>query len=137
MFQQILTLLNSISASLAAIASGGGLTVAQTQQVITALTAIAAQLQSITGGTPPSSPVITSLATTASVGSAVTIGGSGFGSAQGSGSVMFTGASTPAAVTMWADGAIVVTVPVGATTGPITVTTGTGSKVDSPAITIQ
>lgn len=54
------------------------------------------------------------------VGSTVTVSGSSFGSSQQSSTVTFNG--VPASPTSWNDGAIVVAVPVGATTGPVQVT---------------
>jgi hypothetical protein len=65
-------------------------------------------------------PNITSLSTTSgSVGTAVTISGTNFGSSQGSGTVMFNG--TTASVTSWSATAIATTVPSGATTGNVVV----------------
>jgi hypothetical protein len=56
------------------------------------------------------------------VGTAVTIAGANFGSSQGSSTVKFNG--TTAAPTSWSATSIAVTVPAGATTGPVVVTVG-------------
>lgn len=57
-----------------------------------------------------------------SSGSAVTVTGSYFGSAQGNSTVTFNG--TPASVQSWSNASISATVPTGATTGPVVVTVG-------------
>jgi len=68
-------------------------------------------------------PVITGFSVASGrPGDAVTIAGRNFGPAQNGGVVAFNGVA--AAVTSWSDGAIAVTVPVGAHTGPVTVTRG-------------
>ena len=68
-------------------------------------------------------PNITSLSTTsASIGSSVTISGTGFGTSQGGSMVAFNG--TAASPTSWSSGAIVVAVPNGATTGNVVVSVG-------------
>ncbi len=59
---------------------------------------------------------------TGSVGARVTIAGSGFGTDLSIGSVSFNG--TAASLSSWSDTSIVVTVPIGATTGPVSVTVG-------------
>ena len=62
-------------------------------------------------------------------GTSVTISGSNFGATQGSSTIRFNGKY--ALVTSWADGAIHATVPSGATSGPVLVTTiGGSSNVD-------
>jgi YD repeat-containing protein len=66
----------------------------------------------ITSLTPPS----------AGVGQAVTISGTGFGVMQGSSTVTFGGAAATA--TSWGNTSIGVTVPAGATTGPVVVAVG-------------
>ncbi|WDT71739.1 MAG: IPT/TIG domain-containing protein [Candidatus Manganitrophus sp.] len=58
--------------------------------------------------------------TAGSSGTSVTITGSGFGKRQGASTVTFNG--TPAAVTSWIDSEVSVTVPEGATSGPVVVT---------------
>jgi hypothetical protein len=62
-----------------------------------------------------------------SVGTSVTITGAGFGSPQGSGTVVFN-ANVAATVSSWADNQIVVTVPIGATTGNVAVTVSGGQS---------
>jgi RHS repeat-associated protein len=85
------------------------------------------------GGVPSSgvnftvvpAPSITSLSVTSGpVGIAVTVTGSNFGSAQGTGTVTFNG--TTASVTSWNASSIGVTVPSGATTGNVVVTAAGG-----------
>src|SRR2546429_675270 len=67
-------------------------------------------------------PSITSLSViTGTVGTAVTVTGSNFGSSQGTGTVTFNG--TTAGVTTWGASSIAVTVPNGATTGNVVVNT--------------
>ncbi|MBI3802582.1 MAG: IPT/TIG domain-containing protein [Nitrospirae bacterium] len=66
--------------------------------------------QLISSLSPPSGPS----------GTSVTLTGSGFGKIQGSSRVLFDG--TPAAVIGWIDSEVVVTVPEGATSGPVVVT---------------
>ncbi len=58
--------------------------------------------------------------TSGSIGTIVTVTGSGFGSSQGSSTLTFNGAS--AIPTSWADAKIVAPLPSGATTGPVVVT---------------
>jgi RHS repeat-associated protein len=77
----------------------------------------------ITGIAPASGPV----------GESVTIQGTGFGSAQGSGTVSMNG--TAVAVTSWSDIAIVVIVPPGASSGPFAVT-AEGQTVYSSSFTV-
>src|SRR5579863_9177510 len=65
-------------------------------------------------------PVITSVsATTGAVGSQVTIKGTGFGAAQGGSLVTLNDAS--ATINSWAATSIVITIPTGATSGPLLV----------------
>jgi RHS repeat-associated protein len=65
-------------------------------------------------------PVISSLsATTGPVGTPVIVGGSGFGTTQGSGTVTLNNA--PVTVNLWSDTSIAVTIPSGATSGAIVV----------------
>jgi hypothetical protein len=70
-----------------------------------------------------------------SVGTSVTIMGAGFGSPQGSGTVVFN-ANVAATVSSWADNQVVVTVPTGATTGNITVT-APGGQTASKKFTVN
>lgn len=73
-------------------------------------------------------PSITSLSPTSGpVGASVTISGNNFGATQGSGTVSFNG--TPATVTNWSTGSIIVGVPAGASTGNVIVyTSGVNSN---------
>jgi hypothetical protein len=68
----------------------------------------------ITGISPAQGPI----------GTSVIVTGSHFGSAQGSSTVTFSGVQAP--VTSWSDTRLVVTVPQGASTGPVVVTTSEG-----------
>jgi hypothetical protein len=72
----------------------------------------------------------------AAVGDAVTINGTGFGPQQGSsGGVTIN--STQATITSWSATSIGFTVPAGATTGPVVVTTsGTTSPSSTPSLTV-
>ena len=68
-----------------------------------------------------SSVRVTSLSpTSAPVGATVTVAGTGFGAVQRSSAVTFSGVA--ASVAQWGDSSITVTVPEGATTGPVVVT---------------
>jgi len=71
---------------------------------------------------------------TGEVGDTVTIDGGNFGAAQGTGGVTFNGVA--AAVTSWSNTQIVVTVPVGATTGPVVVTTDDGDSSTGVTFTV-
>jgi YD repeat-containing protein len=68
------------------------------------------------------------------VGSAVTITGAGFGSAQSNSAISFYGAT--AAVTSWSDTQIVATVPAGAGSGPLSVEVA-GITSQGPSFTIN
>ena len=82
----------------------------------------------------PAAPSIASLSpTSGNVGTPVTINGASFGATQGTSIVLFNGiVATP---TSWSANAIVATVPVGATTGAVTVTVG-GVASNSATFTI-
>ncbi|HXX36026.1 MAG TPA: IPT/TIG domain-containing protein, partial [Thermodesulfobacteriota bacterium] len=72
-------------------------------------------------------PAITALSpTSGTVGTTVTIRGNYFGPSQGSSSVSFN--SVSATVTSWSNTAIKCTVPSGATSGPVVVTTTVGAS---------
>jgi hypothetical protein len=65
-------------------------------------------------------PAITSVsATTGSIGSQVMINGSNFGASQGSSVVLLNG--TPVTINSWSTTSIGITIPVGATSGPLVV----------------
>jgi len=74
--------------------------------------------------------------TSAPIGSAVTIAGNGFGASQGSSTVTFNGVAATASA--WSSTSITVSVPAGATTGPVVVTVdgqasnGVGFTVSQP-----
>jgi RHS repeat-associated protein len=79
-------------------------------------------------------PVITSLsATNASIGSQVVINGANFGAAQGGNLVMLS--DSPVPIDSWTDTAITITVPTGATSGPLVVSSG-ASMNDSNPVTL-
>ena len=81
--------------------------------------------------TVPQGLQITSLSPiSGTVGTVVTISGSGFGATQGWSSVTFNG--TLATPISWSDSAITVAVPAGATTGLVTVTVGGASASAGP-----
>jgi RHS repeat-associated protein len=74
---------------------------------------------SITTPTVPA-PVITLLsATTGSIGSQVVITGEGFGISEGTGAVLLNGA--PVTINSWSNTSITITIPSGATSGPLLV----------------
>src|SRR5208282_1804963 len=80
-------------------------------------------------------PAITSLsATTVSIGGQVAITGTGFGSSQNGSLVLLNGASLP--VTFWSSTSIVVTVPSGASTGPLLVSVATAMN-DSNTVWLE
>ncbi|WP_446744587.1 IPT/TIG domain-containing protein [Silvibacterium acidisoli] len=80
-------------------------------------------------------PVISSLSVSSgSIGTAVTITGSGFGAAQGSSTVAFNG--TAATATSWTDTSIATTVPTGATTGDVVVTVN-GAASNGESFTVN
>ncbi|HKD51142.1 MAG TPA: protease pro-enzyme activation domain-containing protein [Candidatus Acidoferrum sp.] len=77
-------------------------------------------------------PLITAVsATTGSIGSQVVISGSGFGAAQGGSAVLLNGAAV--SINSWSDTSITITIPAGATTGPMLVSVAPGMN-DSNAI---
>ncbi|MFN7955603.1 MAG: FG-GAP-like repeat-containing protein [bacterium] len=69
----------------------------------------------------------------APVGALVTITGSGFGGNQGSSQVFFAGVSAGVAAS-WSSSSITIVVPVGATTGPVTVEVGAATSIAKPFI---
>jgi hypothetical protein len=87
-------------------------------------------------GTPAqSAPAITSLSpNSGTLGTAVTITGTNFGSSQGSSTVTFSG--TAGTATSWSPTSIVVRVPTGATTGNVVVTVG-GVASSGVTFTVQ
>ncbi len=88
-------------------------------------TAPLASAPSVTGFNPTSGPV----------GTSVTIAGTNFGAAQGSSLIKF-GVATASSVASWSDTSITATVPAGAVTGTISVTTAAGTGTSSSAFTV-
>ena len=83
----------------------------------------------------PGGPAITSFApATGGIGAAVTVSGSGFGAGAGDNKVTFNG--VPAVVTSSTATRLVATVPVGAATGPLTVTTPAASARSGGVFTV-
>jgi regulation of enolase protein 1 (concanavalin A-like superfamily) len=77
-------------------------------------------------------PVITAVsATTGSIGSQVVISGSGFGALQGASAVLLNGAAVT--INTWSSTSISITIPVGATSGPLLVSVAP-SMNDSNAV---
>jgi len=86
---------------------------------------------SVNSATAPA-PLITAVsATTGSIGSQVVISGSGFGATQGGSAVLLNGA--PVTIYSWSDTSITITIPSGATTGPLLVSVAPGMN-DSNAV---
>ncbi len=78
-------------------------------------------------------PVITSVsATTGSIGSPVGITGTGFGATQGGSVVLLNG--TQAAVNTWGATSISITIPAGATSGPLVVSVAPGMNDSNPVV---
>jgi len=76
-------------------------------------------------------PVISSVsATTGSVGSQVVISGTGFGAAQGNSLVMLNGTATT--ISSWSNSSITVTIPAGATSGPLAVLVAPSMNASNP-----
>ena len=83
----------------------------------------------------PGGPAITSFTpATGGIGAAVTISGTGFGAGAGDNKVTFNG--VPAVVTSSTATRLVATVPVGAATGPLTVTTPAASVRSGGVFTV-
>ena len=77
-------------------------------------------------------PAITAVsATTGSIGSQVVISGSGFGATQGGSAVLLNGAAVT--INSWSDTSITISIPAGATTGPMLVSVAP-SMNDSNAV---
>ena len=76
-------------------------------------------------------PVITSVSATAgAVGSQVTITGSGFGNSQGSSAVYLNGALVT--VNSWSATSITITIPPGATSGPLAISVAPSMNTSNP-----
>ena len=79
------------------------------------------------------SPQITGLSsTTGSVGSAIAIAGTGFGATQGSSLVTINGLS--ATINSWSATALVITIPTGATSGPLVVSVAPAMNDSNPIV---
>ncbi|HKW31740.1 MAG TPA: protease pro-enzyme activation domain-containing protein [Candidatus Acidoferrum sp.] len=77
-------------------------------------------------------PLITAVsATTGSIGSQVVISGSGFGATQGGSAVLLNGAAVT--INSWSDTSITITIPSGATTGPMLVSVAPSMNDSNPA----
>jgi len=78
-------------------------------------------------------PVITRVsATTGLIGSQVVITGTGFGATQGSSVVLLNG--TQATVSLWGATSISMTIPAGATSGPLVVSVAPGMNDSNPVV---
>ena len=85
------------------------------------------------GSAASSAPVITNLsATTGSVGGQVAIFGSGFGAVQGSSVVLLSDVTVT--VNSWSATAIVITIPSGATSGPMVVSVAPSMNDSNPVM---
>ncbi len=83
-------------------------------------------------------PTISINPISALIGEQITITGTGFGAAIGSGKITFTGSGDTTTVVSWADTQIVLVIPAGTTTGNITVLEATGTNTSNPAtLTIE
>jgi hypothetical protein len=84
-------------------------------------------------GSGSSAPVITSLsATTGPIGSQVTIFGSGFGGSQNGSVVILNG--TPVTINTWGATSISITIPTGATSGPMVVSVAPSMNDSNPVM---
>ncbi len=117
----------SLPAGLSLNASTGTITGTPTAIGTTSFTAQVTDANSLTASQPLSiavAPVITAVSPLfGSPGTNVTISGSGFGSTQGASTVTFNG-TMATTITSWSASSIVVPVPAGATSGPVSVTVG-------------
>jgi uncharacterized protein YceK len=78
-------------------------------------------------------PVISSLSvTTGSIGSPVVISGTGFGASQGSSVVLLNG--TAVTINTWSATSISITIPAGATSGPLVVSVAPGMNDSNPVV---
>jgi len=78
-------------------------------------------------------PVITTVSATAGpIGSQVVISGSGFGASQGSSVVMLNGALVT--INSWSDKSITITIPLGATSGPLVVSVAPSMNNSNPVV---
>jgi hypothetical protein len=81
--------------------------------------------------TAASAPVITGVsATTGTIGSQVVISGTGFGASQGGSMVTLNGA--PVTINAWSDTSLTITIPSGATSGPLVVSVAPSMNTSNP-----
>jgi RHS repeat-associated protein len=85
---------------------------------------------SISTASTPGPNILSVSATTGSIGSPVTISGSGFGASQGSSEVMLSG--SPVATSSWSDSSIGITIPSGAISGPLAVSVAPSMSDSNP-----
>jgi hypothetical protein len=69
-------------------------------------------------------------ATTGPIGSQVVITGSGFGTSQGNSAVILNG--VPATINTWSDTSVTITIPTGASSGPLAVTVAPTMNSSNP-----
>ena len=85
---------------------------------------------SVGSSSAPAPSISAKSATTGSVGTQIGIGGSNFGASQGNGVVMLNG--LPMSITLWSPSSIVFTIPTGATSGYLFVSTGPSMNASIP-----
>ncbi|HEX4605188.1 MAG TPA: IPT/TIG domain-containing protein, partial [Candidatus Angelobacter sp.] len=105
---------------------------ASTGSVVVTAGGVASNGVTFTVVLPPSVSTVAPLS--GSAGTAVTLSGSNFGAARGTGSVTFNGAA--AGITSWSDTSIVATVPALTASGNIVVTAGNGSASNGVSFTV-
>jgi hypothetical protein len=97
-----------------------------------AMTTAAFDNVSVSSASAPA-PVISSVsATSGSIGSQVVISGTGFGASQGNSVVMLNGAAVT--INTWSATSISITIPVGATSGPLVVSVAPSMNDSNPVI---
>jgi regulation of enolase protein 1 (concanavalin A-like superfamily) len=112
-------------------ASGVYIGLAVSNRLTTSLATATFDSVSVNSASAPA-PVITAVsATTGSIGSQVVISGSGFGATQGGSAVLLNGAAVT--TNSWSDTSLTITIPAGATTGPMLVSVAPNMN-DSNAI---
>jgi RHS repeat-associated protein len=85
---------------------------------------------SVTSAAAPAPSITTVSATTGSIGSQAVLTGSSFGSTQGSSLVVLAGATLT--INSWTDTSITVTIPTGATSGPLAVEVAPSFNASNP-----
>ena len=119
---------------------GSNVTVTMAQSVFVGLAVTSGSASTLTtatfdnvsiNSTASPAPVITNVsATTGSVGSQVAILGSGFGDSQGSSLVMLN--DVPVTINSWSATSVVITIPTGATSGPLAVSVALSMNCSNP-----